>query len=51
MAEIVRVVGKWCLNQVLVQNKHEVDYDDELDEPSVLIFEVRSLWWCLPGER
>jgi hypothetical protein len=31
LAEIDRVVGQWCLNQVPVQIKHEVDYDYELD--------------------
>jgi len=44
LAEIDRVVGQWCLNQVPVHIKHEVDYDYEVDRPSVLIFEVRPLW-------
>ena len=51
LAEIDRVVGQWCLNQVPVHIKHEVDYDYEVDGPSVLIFEVRPLWRGQPGEK
>lgn len=51
LGEIDRVVGQWCLGQVPVHIKHEVDYDYEVDGQSVLIFEVRPLWRGQPGEK
>lgn len=51
LGEIDRVMGQWCLSQVPVHIKHEVDYDYEVHGQSVLIFEVRPLWRGSPGEK
>jgi len=40
LGEVDRVVGQWCLKQVPVEIKHQVDYDYEVEGQSVVIFEV-----------
>ena len=51
LGEVDRVLGQWCLGQVPMRIKHEVDYDYEVEGQSVLIFEVRPLWRGQPGEK
>ena len=50
LGEIDKVIGRWCLARVLPQLKGLIDYDYEVDDQAVSIFEVRPVWRGEPGE-